>query len=557
MATMATPRDIEGEANSGVSADATALPPGSPQPDYAPPQNFHNLPVGARLAHFWKRWLERGASKEVVEILRWGLRLEFWVPPFLTEVPINSSDNRTKGPILQEQVDLMLQKQAIERVYPPYGPGYYSRIFVVPKPNGKWRPIIDLSKLNKLLKIPTFRMESIQSVWSQLLPGNYTFSIDLTDAYFHIPIHPRYRKYLRFFFKGKVYQFRALPFGLSTAPYIFTLVMSEVKVMIHLKGGQLFLYLDDWLAQIQTYLDGLKESELLQALVMELGLLINREKSELIPSQTFAFIGAYFRLDICRVYPKEENLQKLVAKLKEFLRLSWATARNFQRLLGTVSSQFRFFPYGRLFLRPLQWHLASQWDQLEGNPQDWIFISPQMKACLRWWLAQTESPVGVPLRLPECSVSSFTDASEQGWGAHVQDAQETKFQGLWSNLERGLHSNVLEMRAVRLALERVTAPVGSVILISTDNTTVKSHINKQGGTRSWSLMEETVLLFQLAIRNSWHLKARHIPGKLNVLADNLSRVGQILPTEWSLNQEVADLVFARWHRPLIDLCATR
>jgi len=71
------------------------------------------------------------------------------------------------------------------------------------------------------------------------------------------------------------------------------------------------------------------------------------------------------------------------------------------------------------------------------------------------------------------------------------------------------------------------------------------------------MMKETVLLFQLVMENRWHLKARHIAGKLNILADQLSRAGQAISTEWSLSQEVVEReIFSRWGKPLVDLCAT-
>ena len=52
-------------------------------------------------------------------------------------------------------------------------------------------------------------------------------------------------------------------------------------------------------------------------------------------------------------------------------------------------------------------------------------------------------------------------------------------------------------------------------------------------------------------------KARHIPGRLNVVADKLSRLGQTIQTEWFLLPEVFHSICSRWHRPKIDLFATR
>ena len=53
------------------------------------------------------------------------------------------------------------------------------------------------------------------------------------------------------------------------------------------------------------------------------------------------------------------------------------------------------------------------------------------------------------------------------------------------------------------------------------------------------------------------LKARHIPGRLNMIADKLSRLGQTIQTEWSLHPEVFQGICSRWHQPQVNQFATR
>jgi hypothetical protein len=118
----------------------------------------------------------------VVEVLRWGYRPVLWERPPLTRVP-RSFPDPAKHQILTQEINKMLVKGALEEVHDLDSPGFYSRLFVVPKPGGKWRPVIDLKALNWYLKIPKFSMESLQSIWGALLPGNFTISIDLQDAY--------------------------------------------------------------------------------------------------------------------------------------------------------------------------------------------------------------------------------------------------------------------------------------------------------------------------------------------------------------------------------------
>ena len=94
-------------------------------------------------------------------------------------------------------------------------------------------------------------------------------------------------------------------------------------------------------------------------------------------------------------------------------------------------------------------------------------------------------------------------------------------------------------------------------MLSTDNTSVVSYVLAQGGTLSHSLYLETRDLLVLVWDLNISLSAKHIPGRLNDLADGLSRKHQLLPSEWTLHQEVANQIFFSVDRPLVDLFATR
>ena len=95
-----------------------------------------------------------------------------------------------------------------------------------------------------------FKMETPESIRTSLVPGEWVSSIDLSDAYLHIPIHPNSRKYLRFCHRSQVFQFYP-PFGLVTAPQIVTMIVKEVKLMALSSGFRLHQYLD-WLIRSQT-----------------------------------------------------------------------------------------------------------------------------------------------------------------------------------------------------------------------------------------------------------------------------------------------------------------
>ena len=189
-----------------------------------------------------------------------------------------------------------MTKNAVERVHKQTSLGFFNRLFLVPKPNNKWRPILDLSNLNIFLKTKKFKMETPETIRTSLQQGEWVTSIDFKDAYFHIPIQEQSRKYLRFHVQGQTFQFKALPFGLSTAPMEFTVISKEVKLMAIQKGIRIHQYLDDWLVRATSHWECLLHTQILLRMCKDLGWLVNTEKSELDPKQIFNFVGYQFDL---------------------------------------------------------------------------------------------------------------------------------------------------------------------------------------------------------------------------------------------------------------------
>ena len=186
-----------------------------------------------------------------MEVLLWGYCIPFCVVPTLSKesIPFPSyGPSSIRGKALDAKVLSLVEKGAVELAPPPFL-GFYSRLFVVMKASGSWRPVIDLSSLNLRVLKTSFKMETLQSVLLSVQRGDWMVSLDLKDAYLQVPIHPDSRKNLRFVALGQVYQFKALCFGLSTAPQVFTRVLAPVSAMLHHAGICIRRYLDDWLHQ--------------------------------------------------------------------------------------------------------------------------------------------------------------------------------------------------------------------------------------------------------------------------------------------------------------------
>ena len=515
-----------------------------------------NPPVGSRLHEFWGKLAALGVNPKVISVLREGYILPFRTRPYLTRKPTVTSCyvDPHRNSYLLEALHQLLDKKAVEVVQNPQSLGFYNRLFVVPKPNNRWRPILDLSKLNNYLKTQSFKMERPETIRTSLQTGEWVTSIDFKDAYFHIPINSQSRKYMRFHIQDKTYQFKALPFGLSTAPMEFTVVAKEVKWLAMREGIRIHQYLDDWLVRATSHRVCLQQTKNLVLLCRELGWLVNEDKSELEPKQVFNFVGYQFDLKEGRVRPTTEHWQTLQSKILEILSNPICPVRKLMSLIGLLTATEKQVHLGRLHMRPIQWHLKNNW-RVPESLEKIIPIPKSLHPHLKWWLEEDNVVTGQPLHPLEHALQIFTDASKEGWGAHLN---EHMARGSWSLPESKLHINYLELKAVLLALQEFQALcMNKVVLVATDNTTVVAYINKEGGMKSGPLCALLWRILTWCTRNQVTLKARLIPGRLNVIADKLSRLGQTIQTEWSLNPEIFQAICNRWHTPQVDLFATR
>ena len=195
--------------------------------------------------------------------------------------------------------------------------------------------------------------------------------------------------------------------------------------------------------------------------------------------------------------------------------------------------------------------LKKHKNQLPWSAQ--VQMCPQARANLLWWIREAAKYNGKPIRPSPPSLTITSDASLSGWGAVCgQDSVG----GLVAPDERGLHINVLELRAVFLGLRHFASRYRKrTILLHLDNTTAVAFINRQGGTRLRTLCDLAVQMGVWGMRRDLSLEARHIPGVVNVSADAISRQHFTDP-EWHLDPTVFSHLTAMLFQPSIDLFAS-
>ena len=321
-------------------------------------------------------------------------------------------------------------------------------------------------------------MHTISSVLSTVERGDYAFKTDLQDAYFHVLIHPDSRKYLCFALKNKVYT-PVSSTSLRSKHCLSGICLGHtVAAYLHHQGILVIPYLDDWLIHHPDRQALLRhQSQFLNMLNM-VGLRLNEAKSKLEPVQDIQFLGLQLHLDQGRASLPVSKAREIMAHeclIFSQKTLSYAEVSQF---MGSLNWALGLMLLGHLHLRLLQRHFHSLGVTNLFSPP-WRSDPSVLATLLMQWQNLSFLASGIPIRPFQAEFTIFTDASSQGWGAYMVDSQ---IAGVWTHSERKIHINVLELRAVILALHhRVTVLQGHHFFIATDNTTVVAYINKQGG----------------------------------------------------------------------------
>lgn len=512
--------------------------------------------VGGRLSQFNKNWERLLPDSWVRNVISEGYKIEFTSSPprmdKLRSTPVPALPEQRQA--LEEEILGLLHKNAIYVAGPDPGPLYRSTFFLAPKKPDRWRPILNLKLLNKLYVRPArFRMETLKQIIPALRPNMWATSVDLRDAYLHIPIHKNFHRFLAFRYRGTDFCFRALPFGLSTAPRVFTRVTRTVLAYLRCRGLQVYAYLDDWLVVADS--EEACHDATLQVLnlLQDLGWVVNYEKSALSPTQKLTYLGAVLDFSTGRAYPSPQRIETLTSQVNEAIRRPRLRAREWLQLLGQMASLVDVLPFCRLFMRPIQLHLLSFFKPSLHPMSLRVPVSSQVQNHLLWWTIPSNLDHGVVFQEIRNLTSITTDASLSGWGA-IWGSRTLS--GHWTKPERDSHINFLELQAVYMAIQH-WAPLlrGHQVTAFSDSSTTVAYINHQGGTKSTKLCSRTWDLLHLCRRWNIHLRASHLAGVNNNMADALSR-GRLHGNEWALNQTWADLIFQKYGRPQVDLFAT-
>ena len=494
------------------------------------------------------RWnVTLSLDREIRSTIKDGYRIPFVrdppTAPFPKHDPILAKGDMDA---LDQEVSALLTKGSIELAT---SPGFSSRLFCITKATGGLRPVLNLRPLNAYIAPRHFKMETLGAVTSAIEINDYLTSLDLQDAFHHVLIHPDSRKYLQFRWRGKIYQFKVLPFGLSLAPLVFTKVLRPLIRWARAKGIRIFAYLDDLLIAASSKEQSIRDTALVQAKLQELGFLIKMSKSHLTPTQRLQHLGFIIDTRAMTLSVPGSKIRDIRREASKMINKGSATVRQLSSFIGKTNAMTAaIFParlrsQHLLQLKNISLTADKQWTDL-------VQLTQEAKGDLLWWRSSLQTWNGQCWIPPQTAMDVYTDASETGWGIVIGNRS---WSGLWSTHQRRLHINVKELLTVYMATD-LRECRGKTLNIICDNTSTIAYINRFGGTRSPELLFWAMKLWDGCLRRGTCLKTTYIPSAFSP-ADAPSRqlTGQL---EWSISPSFFSRMDRKWGPHRVDLFAS-
>lgn len=374
--------------------------------------------VAGRLTNFIDNWLEITKDAVILNAIS-GYRI-----PFLRTPPPRP---RLKEPELSEverklcaiEINRLLAKGAIQQAVFTTDQ-YLSSYFLIDKSSGKKRFILNLKSLNKFVFAPHFKMEDLKTAIRLISPNCFMATIDLEDSYLLVPVNASHRKYLRFSFQGKIFEFCALPFGLSSAPYIFTKLLKPLAATLREKGFLSIIYLDDFLLVGDTLQECNRNVEETLRLLDSLGFVVNFQKCELNPSRERKFLGFTLNSSKMEITLPEEKRLTIIERLKRYSVKQSCKIRDFASLIETLNSICCTIPYGSVYMKNFERQKFLACVDSKDNYDARMRLCPTLQADFQWWLHKLQSPpISKSLITRGFTYEIFSDASLTGWGASM------------------------------------------------------------------------------------------------------------------------------------------
>lgn len=512
--------------------------------------------VKGRLKRAIKEWESIQANEFVIQCVNEGYKIPFAsCPP-----PLVKDNNRSAfshAEFVNEALSELLLDGRIEEVFEI--PDIINPLSVSVQSSGKKRLILDLRHINLHVFKQKFKCEDLSTLREISKVGFHFFTFDLKSGYHHLDIFPEHRKFLSFSWNlhslhPRYFHFTVLPFGLSSAPFIFTKLLRPLVKYWRSLGIPMVVYLDDGIGGSDSYESAAVHGDVVRTTLCKLGFMINEEKSSWVPSRVTTWLGCVIDSNTGTIRATQRRIDKLQGLLGDLcLKLEgnphhaiFVHVKSLASIVGGIISLTRCCGnVTRIMTRYLHFviHSRDHWNSMV--PLD---ISAQRE--IRFWNANLERLNGASFwENPSVPIKGvYSDASNFGCGAHVSFDNHI-FQTNWSSSQSEKSSTWRELCAVHLGLSSYIHMVkGHRLAWYTDSQNVVSII--EYGSKVRELQDLALDIFLLCFKYEVRLVPYWIPRDQNTVADSISRIIDF--DDYTVKDEVFCYLDGIWGPHTID-----
>ena len=377
---------------------------------------------------------------------------------------------------------------------------------------------------------------------------------------------------MRFIWKGKVYQFLVLCFGLKTvsflkgsklnfttgifqAPFIFDRLGRSVGIHLKLKGIRLIIYLDDILVLSTSYEQCQIDAQIVVDTLVSLGFMIKAKKSVTTPSQKFFYLGYSWDTITMSCSLPPEKLDNIKFYCREVLKEQFFPVSLILTLNGTVLAARPAVPLARAMARGLQQLILTHYtSKTKAGLKKMISLTAYARENITWWLDLTQEECVLSLAAVPIwrSIRLATDASDLHWGAVLAGQAITDEWSVWEIQHTIAHK---EWMAFEFTVRRNLAYLsGKLVTWHVDNQNARLAFINQGTVNDVWLCRKVVDLLLLLHEHQILVVPVYVRSVHHLHADFLSR-RKVIP-DWHLNPNLVQKLFLICGKPQIDLMAT-
>ena len=193
-------------------------------------------------------WRTISAPRFILDVIELAYKLPFETLPESVHLKNNKSAEKHAAFVNEAISELVNSGRVVQTSTVPH---VVNPLSVSVQASGKKRLILDLRHVNKCLSKKKVKYEDWNVALAYYQQHTYMFSFDLKSGYHHIDIYGEHQMYLGFSWRvpnsqsDSFYVFTVLPFGLSTAPHIFTKVVKPLEKHWRYIGINIAIFLDD------------------------------------------------------------------------------------------------------------------------------------------------------------------------------------------------------------------------------------------------------------------------------------------------------------------------